>query len=106
MLPRDQSQLFQELWEEFEERKTPEACFAASLDRLQPLLHNYHTKGISWQEHGVSEDRVLKRNCHIQDGSPRLWQYAQGLIADAVDKGYLQGSGKSCQKRKNNRSRQ
>jgi putative hydrolases of HD superfamily len=94
LLPRDQGRLFRELWEEFEERKTPEACFAAALDRLQPLLHNYHTKGISWQEHKVTEDMVLERNCHIREGSPGLWEYAKGLIADAVDKGYLQGSGK------------
>lgn len=97
--PRDQGQFFRDIWEEFEERKTPEACFAASLDRLQPLLHNYHTKGISWQEHGVTEDMVLKRNCHIRQGSPKLWEYVKGLIADAVDKGYLQGSGEKADRK-------
>lgn len=93
LLPRDQGQFLQRLWEEFEARETPEARFAASLDRLQPLLHNYHTKGISWQEHGVTEEMVLKRNGHIQEGSPALWEYAKGLISDAVEKGYLQGFG-------------
>lgn len=37
ILPPDQAQEFMELWQEFEERATVEARFAAALDRLQPL---------------------------------------------------------------------
>lgn len=89
LLPGDQGREFRRLWEEFEVRESPEARYAAALDRLQPLLHNYHTRGKSWREHGVTRDQVLQRNGHIEEGSPALWAYAARLIQDAVDKGYL-----------------
>jgi putative hydrolase of HD superfamily len=88
-LPDDQAAEVRRLWEEFEARRTPEARYAAGLDRLQPLLHNYHTQGRTWREHGVTSDRVLARNCHMAEGAPRLWQYAESLIHEAVRKGYL-----------------
>lgn len=89
ILPDDQQIEFRCLWEEFEARQTPEAKFAAALDRLQPLLHNYHTQGAAWQKHKVSVDKVMSRNRHIADGSPQLWEYAETIIKDAVRKGYL-----------------
>lgn len=89
MLPLEQAEEFRILWEEFEACATPEARFAASLDRFQPLLHNYETKGQSWKEHRITSSQVLERNKPIQNGAPLLWQYTEELIADAIDKGYL-----------------
>ncbi len=89
ILPPDQTQEFMGLWEEFEERKTIEARFAAALDRLQPLLHNYHTNGHSWQKHNITSDRVIERNGAIEEASNVLWNYAKELIDKAVDKGFL-----------------
>jgi putative hydrolases of HD superfamily len=89
LLPSDQAPDIRALWEEFEARRTPEAKYAAALDRLQPLLHNYNTKGAAWQKHGVTSDKVIARNKHIADGAPALWEYAENLIRDAVQKGYL-----------------
>jgi putative hydrolase of HD superfamily len=40
-LPTDQAIELRNLWTEFEQRDTNEAKFAAALDRLIPLLHNY-----------------------------------------------------------------
>lgn len=77
------------IWEEFEARQTPEARYAAALDRFQPLVHNYLTGGRAWREHGVTSDRVRVRNRPVADGSPTLWQYAEDLIRDAVEKGFL-----------------
>ena len=89
LLPPDQAMAFRALWEEFEARETAEARYAGALDRLQPLMHNYFTEGRAWLEHGVTADQVIVR-CHpIADGSPRLWQYAEHLITDAVARGYL-----------------
>ena len=79
----------QEREQEFEERATVEARFAAALDRLQPLLHNYHTKGHSWQKHGVTRDKVIERNKAIGDVCAVLWNFAKGLIDRAVEKGFL-----------------
>lgn len=89
LLPDDQKLELTQLWQEFEARETPEAKFAAALDRLMPLLHNYHTEGRSWREHGITKQQVLNLNRHIADGSQSLWEYAESLIDDAAAKGYL-----------------
>ncbi len=89
LLPKDQALEFKELWEEFEQRQTPEAGFAAALDRFQPLLHNYVTKGKSWLEHGITSEQIMFRNKTIADGSAVLWNYARELIQKALEKGYL-----------------
>jgi putative hydrolase of HD superfamily len=89
MLPSDQGSELRELWEEFEACQTPDARFAAALDRFIPQLHNYYTHGKSWSEHGVTADRVLERNACMADGSVKLWECAQSLLNDAVAKGFL-----------------
>ena len=89
LLPVDQGKELRDLWEEFEACQTPDSRFAAALDRFMPQLHNYHTKGKSWSEHGVTADRVLERNACIAEGSQKLWERAQSLLDDAVAKGFL-----------------
>ena len=89
LLPQDQKVEWRELWGEFEARSTPEAKFAATIDRLMPLFHNYHSEGRSWREHGIKKDQVSARNEAMKDGSLALWQFAMSLIDDAVDRQYL-----------------
>lgn len=89
LLPLDQAQEFRGLWEEFEERKTAEARFAAALDRLQPIIHNYRTNGHSWREHNIRKEQVLQRIAPIADSSRFLWEYAKNLVEDAVKNGLL-----------------
>jgi len=90
ILPTDQQNEFIALWEEFEKKETPEACFAASLDRLEPLLQNYNTNGFAWKKHGVTSDRVYKKNEHIANGSQVIWEYVKDLIDKAVIEGKLE----------------
>ena len=89
LLPPDQAGQIRTLWDEFEEGTTPEARFAAALDRLQPLLHNYSTHGRMWQKHGIDKGQVVARNDTINEGAPDLWEFAAYLIEDAVGKGIL-----------------
>lgn len=89
LLPPDQARNLRALWEEFEARQTCEARFAAALDRLQPLLLNFHTQGQAWRQHGVTRAQVLQVNAHIADGSEALWSFARSLIDEAVRLGYL-----------------
>jgi putative hydrolase of HD superfamily len=89
LLPPPQAQSLQALWDEFEERRTPEAKFARALDRLQPMLANYQVGGGTWRDHGVTAPQVLARVALIEDGSATLGEYARGMIASAVDRGYL-----------------
>lgn len=89
LLSENQGKELRNLWEEFEERKTPEAKFANALDRLMPMMHNYYSQGKSWKEHGVVSNNVFERNSVMREGSEKLWEFAHSLIEDAVEKGYL-----------------
>lgn len=77
LLPEDQAEQMRVLWDEFEERKTPEARFARTLDNLQPMMLNNASGGISWIEHGVALSQILRRNERTAEGSEMLWQYAR-----------------------------
>jgi putative hydrolase of HD superfamily len=89
LLPPDQTREFRALWDEFEARQTPEAKFAAAVDRFQPMLLNCRTEGAAWRRHGVTRDRVIARNSYIAEGSASLWEYAANMIAETVAAGHL-----------------
>ncbi len=90
ILPEDQAKSFRALWDEYEDRITPESRFANALDRFQPLLHNYFTKGHSWRQNGIQKKQVLSRMQPVDEGSSSLWDYVATLIDDAVSKGFLE----------------
>jgi putative hydrolase of HD superfamily len=89
LLPEDQAREFRALWDEFEARQTPEARFAAAVDRFQPMLLNARTEGHAWRKHGVTYPRVMARNAGVAEGSTALWEYASRMVAEAVERGYL-----------------
>ncbi len=89
LLPPPQGQDMRALWDEFEERRTPEARFARALDRLQPMLANYYLGGGTWQAHGVRAGQVLEKVELIADGSAALGDLAQDLVDSAVRQGFL-----------------
>ena len=89
LLPKDQALEMRYLWNEFEEGNTPEAKFAATLDRLQPFLLNAESGGKSWREHGVSFSQVMKRNEVTPLGSEALWEFQYELMKQQVEKGNL-----------------
>ncbi len=89
LLPPDQTRDFRALWDEFEARQTPEAKFAAAVDRFQPMMLNCLTQGAAWQKHGIMKDRVIARNQHIAEGCTALWDYAQQMLNDCVAAGHL-----------------
>ncbi|NLP44987.1 MAG: HD domain-containing protein [Peptococcaceae bacterium] len=90
LLPQEQYLEFKHLWEEFEARETPEAKFAAVLDRLEPLLLNAKTGGHTWKKFNITSDQVLQRNSHTKQGSKKLWDYIEKLIRECINKGYLE----------------
>ena len=89
LLPGDQAREMRATWEEFEAEETPEARFAAAIDRAQPLLSNYHTEGGAWKEYGIKRDAVFARNSKIARGSEELWNSISRLLEDAAAKGYM-----------------
>lgn len=98
LLPEDQGRHFMALWQEFEARQSPEARFAAALDRIQPLVHNFMTQGRQWRAHGVRSDQVRARMRPVREGAPRLWRFAQSLIDQSVVRGYLAPGGEDLAK--------
>ena len=89
MLPDGQAERVRALWDEFEERSTPEARFARALDRLQPMLANVQAGGGTWAEHGITAAQVLPNVALIEDGSAALGGYARELVRSAAAAGLL-----------------
>lgn len=90
MLPEEQGAYYRALWEEFDAMETPDARFAASLDRLQPLLSNWLNEGGTWRVHNVHPEQVYRRMEPLKTGAPKLWELADRIIRASVARGYLQ----------------
>ncbi|AXK37314.1 HD domain-containing protein [Streptomyces armeniacus] len=88
LLPADQTRRMRALWDEFEERRTPEARFAKAMDRLQPLLLNWMARGGTWRTPGVTADDVRARKALIGDASGPLWAAARRLIDEGEARGW------------------
>ncbi|WP_418642137.1 HD domain-containing protein [Vibrio chaetopteri] len=89
MLPEDQGEELFTIWREFEQAESSEAKFAKALDRLIPMLLNYHNQGQSWIENKVTETQAIQVNQKIEKGSQVLWDKAKSLIEEAVENGWL-----------------
>ena len=75
LLPEDQKNHFLTLWNEFEEKSTPESKFARSIDRIVALLLNLKSNGKTWKEHQIDYSQIYSINSTIADGSSTLWSY-------------------------------
>ena len=86
LLPADLGQPLLALWQEFEAAETPDAIFAKSLDRVQPVMANLMSGGGTWIEYNVTaqqlEDRV---GVKVARGAPKLWDWVKQKTA-----GYFQ----------------
>lgn len=89
ILPQDHALELKALWQEFEKGESAESKFAKAVDRIQPMLHNYLTKGVQWKNNNVTGKMVLEKNKIIDNGTNDIWGYMKELIADAVNKGWL-----------------
>lgn len=89
LLPGAIAQDLRQLWDEFEAQATPTARFAASLDRIQPLLHNWQTGGGTWKQHGISRAQVMQRMAPVKTGAPELWPFVVEVIEQSAAAGYL-----------------
>lgn len=89
MLEPGKAAEFRGLWDEFEEMETPEALFAASMDRLQPMLNNYYNGGGTWRKRGVPQSDIYKRISPVKDSSDELWKFVEHMLEDAYDRGMI-----------------
>ncbi len=91
LLPDDQKEALQAIFDEFEESNTPEAQFAHAMDNLQPLLLNHSNNGGDWKAHQVTAEQVYGRQSRTKEGSQRLFELTDTLIQENIAKGNLRG---------------
>ncbi len=89
MLPEDQKAALVAIFDEFEERKTPEAKFARALDNLQPLLLNNSNDGGDWKNHDVTAEKVYGRQSRTREGSEKLFEVTDRILKENIAKGNL-----------------
>jgi putative hydrolase of HD superfamily len=89
LLPTEQAEEFIAIWKEFEEGITDESKFAKAMDRFEPLLQNTSNNGGTWAEFNVPYQKVYDKKKAIKNGSTSIWNYAESLINETVEKGFL-----------------
>jgi putative hydrolases of HD superfamily len=89
LLPPEQGAALRALWDEFEAQCSADARFAVALDRMQPLLLNFHSGGGSWLRHRVGRAQVLARMEPIRGALPGAWPLVERLIAEACAAGWI-----------------
>lgn len=78
LLPADTATTLRALWDEFEAAETPDALFAKSLDRVQPVIANLQSGGGTWIEYNVTAEQLDSRvGVKIAKGAPRLWEWVR-----------------------------
>lgn len=90
VLPKEDGEEIKSLWLEFEKQETPDAVFAASLDRFQPLINNFLTDGHTWKKGKVARRQVEERAALIEKGLPIAWETVQRILNDAQEKGFFE----------------
>ncbi|QPZ91309.1 HD domain-containing protein [Thioclava electrotropha] len=81
LLPGDQGAQMLALWQEFEANETPDAIFAKSLDRVQPVLLNHQSGGGSWIDYDVSFTQLEERiGTKIARGAPAVWDWVRDRV--------------------------
>lgn len=81
LLPNDQSAELHALWCEFEAAETPDAVFAKSIDRVQPLLLNMASGGGSWTDYNVTLAQIDTRvGTKVARGAPDLWPFIRAKV--------------------------
>ncbi len=74
LLPGGLGTAFQALWQEFEAAESPDAVFAKSLDRVQPVMANLADDGGSWRSYNVTRAQLQTRvGVKVLRGAPAVW---------------------------------
>lgn len=89
LLPADQAAWLRGLWDDFQALASPEARFAHTLDRVQPLLNNFATQGRIWRAHGIPRARVAARQAPAFTAAPAIAVFVAELLEESVRRGYL-----------------
>ena len=89
LLPPEQGEEYRGLWEEFDEMETPDAMYAAAIDRLQPFINNTLTDGHTWVKHSVTAEQIYKRMAPVKKALPALWGFIEEAVESGIKKGWV-----------------
>ncbi|KIC22408.1 HD domain-containing protein [Leisingera sp. ANG-Vp] len=81
MLPQEQGAPLLAVWKEFEAAQSPDAVFAKSIDRVQPVLLNLLNGGGSWVDYNVSLRQLDARvGGKVSRGAPDVWSFVRAKV--------------------------
>ena len=81
LLPADTGPALRALWDEFEAATTPDAVFAKSLDRVQPVMANLKSGGGTWITYDVTFAQLESRvGAKVARGAPALWDWTRDQV--------------------------
>lgn len=89
LLPDEQAKELIALFDEFESYETAESRFAHALDNIQPLMLNNSNNGSDWKGHNVTSEQIYKRHSKTKLGSEKLFEIADQIIQDNIQKGNI-----------------
>lgn len=90
ILDNEQCNELKELWLEFEECETKESIFANILDKIEPVILNYLTKGEMWKRKKITKEQVLSDKISLLNKADNnIKEYIINIINESVEKGYL-----------------
>jgi len=89
LLPYDQGKQYYDTWLEFEKEETPDAIFAASVDKIMPVLLNTYSKGVSWRETEITAEQVHTTLKVIKKGPKKIQELLEDLIRLGKENGNL-----------------
>ncbi|WOI34206.1 HD domain-containing protein [Tritonibacter scottomollicae] len=81
LLPEAQGEQYLKIWQEFEASQSPDAIYAKSIDRVQPVLLNIATGGGSWIEYDVTLPQIDARvGAKVARGAPKVWDHVRARL--------------------------
>lgn len=81
LLPEAQGEQYLKIWQEFEAAQSPDAIYAKSIDRVQPVLLNIATGGGSWIEYDVTLPQIDARvGAKVARGAPKVWDHVRARL--------------------------
>lgn len=89
LLPEKQGAEWKNLWLEFDAEKTPEAVFAALLDKFHPFYQNWSSGGKGWILNKLDTARLHGRLKGLDSAYPELEKTVEAILREALRLGIV-----------------
>lgn len=69
MLPKNLQQEMHQLWNEYEDRVTPEAILVQTMDKIHPMIQIHLAKGKTWSEYKITSKMIRENKSYYTKSS-------------------------------------